>query len=311
MNLTERTDGEINRMINHLASVQSDDGSWHFCAESGPMTDAYMIMLLKTLEWEDDRIMNQLADRLLKKQDEKGFWKLYHDENEGNLSATIEACFALLYLQKITPDDPRVTQAKQYIRSKGGLGKAEILTKVMLALHGQYPWHNPFMMPLELLLPTNFPINIFELSPHARVHIIPVLIAAHFQYAVNNEHIPDLSELLLNPKTLNPDPNYRKGLLKNIVSECLRKLFTLPLHLRDKAIEQAEQFMLHRIEGDGTLYSYFSATFLMIYALRAFGYDKRHPIIINAINGLKGLLFPLSDGTLHQQNFPPPFGILL
>ncbi|GIO33367.1 hypothetical protein J2TS6_45080 [Paenibacillus albilobatus] len=37
--------------------------------------------------------------------------------------------------------------------------------------------------------------------------------------------------------------------------------------------------MLERIEGDGTLYSYASATFFMIYALLGLGYRPDSPVI--------------------------------
>ena len=41
--------------------------------------------------------------------------------------------------------------------------------------------------------------------------------------------------------------------------------------------------MQEHIEPDGTLYSYFSTTFLMIFALLALGYAKNDLLIINAL----------------------------
>jgi len=48
--------------------------------------------------------------------------------------------------------------------------------------------------------------------------------------------------------------------------------------------------MLARIEEDGTLYSYFTTTFLMVFALLALDYPRDHPVIVKAVNGLKGMV---------------------
>ena len=58
--------------------------------------------------------------------------------------------------------------------------------------------------------------------------------------------------------------------------------------------------MLERIEPDGSLYSYFTSTFLMIYAFIALGYEKDHPIIVNAINSLKANICS-SDNDFYTQ----------
>ncbi len=61
--------------------------------------------------------------------------------------------------------------------------------------------------------------------------------------------------------------------------------------------------MLERIEPDGTLYSYASCTFLMIFALLALGYDKQHPVITRAVRGLTAMVCS-SDGKMFLQNSP-------
>nr|WGD91965.1 hypothetical protein P5629_14815 [Bacillus subtilis]WGE06840.1 hypothetical protein P5658_16405 [Bacillus subtilis] len=48
--------------------------------------------------------------------------------------------------------------------------------------------------------------------------------------------------------------------------------------------------MLDRIEKDGTLYSYASATIYMVYSLLSLGVSRYSPIIRRAITGIKSLV---------------------
>lgn len=61
--------------------------------------------------------------------------------------------------------------------------------------------------------------------------------------------------------------------------------------------------MLQRIESDGTFYSYASSTILMVFALLALDYDRQHPIITKAIQGLTALQCQ-SDHKTTIQNSP-------
>ena len=66
----------------------------------------------------------------------------------------------------------------------------------------------------------------------------------------------------------------------------MEELIGLPKQIQELAVDKTKQYMLERIEPDGTLYSYFSSTFLLIFALLSLGYKKDHPTIIHAVNGL-------------------------
>lgn len=92
-----RVNDTITYLVHTLRKVQIDDGSWHYCFDCGPMTDAYMIILLRTLNDQDEKFIIKLVQRLLSIQNKNGAWTLFADEKEGNLSATIEAYYALLY----------------------------------------------------------------------------------------------------------------------------------------------------------------------------------------------------------------------
>ncbi|WP_163530047.1 squalene--hopene cyclase [Halobacillus ihumii] len=299
--MEERMKAEINHLIEMLQDRQTEDGSWRFCFEGPPMTDAYMIILLRSLEINDEELIHQLAHRIQSKQCENGTWKLYEDEEEGNLSATIEAYYALLYSGYKQQEDLDMRMAKQFIMKKGGLNQATSLTKMMLAVTGQLPWPKFFPVPIEMiLLPQSFPINFFDFVGYARVHMAPMLIVADQKFVLKGKETPNLSHLL-NHRVSDNDyfEEFRSGSM-SFITQSIKRLIGLPSELHRMALEKANRFMIGRIEPNGTLYSYFSATFLMIFSLLALGYSKDDPVIQNAVRGLKSL----QCSNDHIQNSP-------
>ncbi|GIM47988.1 sporulenol synthase [Collibacillus ludicampi] len=300
---------EIDRLVSLLKKSQSQDGSWRYCFELGSMTEAYMIILLRTLMIHDEDLIRKFAERIIQKQEKNGAWKLFYDEKEGNLSATIEASYALLFSGYREKSDENMRAAREFILSKGGITEAKLLTKVMLALTGQFPWPHRFLVPVEImLLPHHFPLHFFDFVGYARVHVAPILIVMDRKFSIKTKKTPDLSDLYSKPFRFGNEPFFtnqqqtRSQSIYTIIKDWLRKLPYLPQHMHTLALRAAERFMLNRLEVDGTLYSYFSATFLMIFALLALGYSHRHPVIIRAIEGLKTLAFETNGQTLMQNS---------
>jgi sporulenol synthase len=295
---------EINRLVERLQEKQSKDGTWRFCFEGSPMTDSYMIILLRSLGINDEDFIRKLASRLEAKQSENGAWKLFADEKDGNLSATVEAYYALLYSGYKQKNE--MEQARQFIISQGGIDKVNSLTKIMLGVTGQYPWPKHFPVPIEIiLLPQSLPINFFDFSGYARVHMAPILIVADQKFVLKRNNTPDLSELetkrVLEGMSFEEFRTYEARSFISLIEQSIEKLIGLPSKLHQQALTHAKRYMLDRIEPDGTLYSYFSATFLMIFALLSQGNSKDDPVIKNAIKGLKTLVCQ-TDGHIHIQN---------
>jgi sporulenol synthase len=67
------------------------DGSWAYPFDTDISTDAYTIILLRTLEIDDEELIEGLCRRILSKQQKHGAWKLFYDEGEGNVTSTSEA----------------------------------------------------------------------------------------------------------------------------------------------------------------------------------------------------------------------------
>ena len=123
-------------------------------------------------------------------------WKLFYDEGDGNLSSTIEAYYALLYSGYVSEDDTRLLAAKKYIVANGGIERAHMFTKIMLALTGQYIWPSYFPIPIEIvLLPLHFPVNYYDISVVGRANLAPIMILSDNKYVRKTQRSPNLTNL--------------------------------------------------------------------------------------------------------------------
>lgn len=297
--MKERVESEINRIVHLLQGNQSPDGAWRFCLESGPLTDAYMIILLRSLHIDDEEFISGLAQRIAALQMENGMWKLFHDEEEGNLSATVEAYYALLFAGHSKRDEEHMLAARQQILAQGGLSQTSMLTKLLLSLTGQIPWDAHVPIPIEaMLLPRWAPLHFFDFVGYARVHIAPILILTDRKLVIQTGRTPDISELRI-PSTADHH-SFAARYFQKRIEDVIRFLpYTAQIH--QEALNQAKHFMLKRLEADGTLYSYLTSTVLMIFALLALGYPKSHPIITRAVAGLKAIACH-RNGQIHMQD---------
>lgn len=300
--MRDRVYKEMNRIANQLVHDQSGDGAWHYPFETGIASDCSMIILLRTLEIKDEEeFIKELVQRIAGKQQEDGSWKLFHDQEKGNLTSTVEAYYALLYSGYRNPKDEDIQAARRFIMANGGATEVHMFLKILLALTGQCAWpHFPINIEV-MLLPDTFPINLFDLSVYGRANIIPFLILANTNFRRRTQKSPDLSDLFLKRNvrffTVEQEEEAR-----SVITLIKQGISALKYHgnLRELTLYRAEKYMLDRIEPDGTYLNYFSTTTLMIYALLARGYSNTHPVITRAVQGLKAMTCRI-DGELHCQ----------
>ncbi|EZH65362.1 squalene-hopene cyclase [Bacillaceae bacterium JMAK1] len=291
----------IDQLIQSIRADQSEDGSWRYPLESGTFTDAYMIILLRTLEREDETLIRGLAERLIEKQEPNGAWKLFADDNTGNVTNTVEAYYALLYSGYYREDDERMKKARQFIMKSGGIQKTAFLTKIVLTLTGQYKWPSFFPFPIELILvPDFFPINLYSMSVYGRAHVVPLILAADQKLQVKTSRSPDLSDLFASRGEEDwPEADEWERMHTSIVQRA-KRLIRAPQELHLLARSRAKLYMTNGIEEDGTLFSYFTSTMFMIFGLLALGHSKDDPLIEDALEGLYGFQTTI-DGHPHIQ----------
>ncbi|WP_407948921.1 terpene cyclase/mutase family protein [Peribacillus faecalis] len=284
---------------NRLSTRQSEEGSWQFNFEGPILTDCFMIIVLRSLNMETEMI-RKLLKRLVSLQNENGSWSIYSDEKNGNLSATIQAYTAMLISDEYDRSHKSMKKAETFISANGGLKKAHFMTKMILAVNGLYAYPSYFYFPMTyFLIPPFIPLNMYNCSNYARVHMTPIIIAMNKKFSIKHDVDTSFYTQQPNESWFREDRDY----WTNYFIDTMKSIALTPLHLHKAGYKSAEKLMLDRIEKNGTLYSYASASFYMIYALMALGYEKQHPIFQKAIKGILDYATDTRNG-IHIQNSP-------
>ncbi|CAM4237383.1 hypothetical protein L1N85_16715 [Paenibacillus alkaliterrae] len=205
------------------------------------------------------------------------------------METTAEACYALLCAGYYQQSDPRILLAKRFIRSRGGLSEAlSLFTQVIFAATGQAEWPRQLRIPLDFFFSKlGIGPDLFSLSGHARVHLIPTLVMANRQFVCRNAMMPDLSDLFISSsRVFTNDDTWISALNEFLSSLPLASLLSFG---SSTAMEQAEAFMLERLEPNSTLLTYSTATVLMAFSLLALNYPPDSPLISRLLLGIQSL----------------------
>lgn len=178
-------------------------GDYHWCGElfTNVTNTAEYVMLYQALGQPLEK--DALRQWFLTQQNPDGSFGFGYGE-PGNLSATIEAYFALKILGQ-DAKHPLMLKARDYACSQGGIAVSRNFTKIYLATFGLLPYEAlPQMPPEAILVPYWFPLNVYKLSSWARCVTIPLLVLLHNRpiYPLPNGTTSDndyLDELWLDP----------------------------------------------------------------------------------------------------------------
>jgi squalene-hopene/tetraprenyl-beta-curcumene cyclase len=240
-----------------------------------------------------------------------GGWPIYY-RGPANLSATIKAYFALK-VAGVSPDDPAMGAARALIRARGGPSAADVFTKILLALFGEYDWSGIPAMPVEImLLPRWSYFNLLEVSYWSRTVIVPLLILMDVKPVRRLDASRHLDELWPVPRERAslrfhrvPRPfSARTFLWKNFfigVDDCLKSWERLGVRpLRARAVDAARRWLEERLAVPGGLGGIFPAMTNAVLALRALGYPEDHPLVRGQIKEIEALGVETAQ-TLHYQ----------
>ncbi|MCL5979662.1 MAG: squalene--hopene cyclase, partial [Gammaproteobacteria bacterium] len=139
-----------------LLGLQADDGHWCFEFEADCTIPAEYILMQHYMDERDPLLERKLAVYLRSKQADHGGWPLYY-AGRFDMSASVKAYYALK-LAGDDPDAPHMRRAREAILAHGGAERANVFTRIALALFGQLPWRAVPFVPVEvMLLPRWFP----------------------------------------------------------------------------------------------------------------------------------------------------------
>ena len=92
-----------------------------------------------------------------------GGWGIWYGDG-GEISTTVEAYLALK-IAGFSPDDPRMSKAREFILARGGALKTRVFTRIFLALFGQISWDGIPLLPVEFVLLPPGPASASMNSP--------------------------------------------------------------------------------------------------------------------------------------------------
>src|ERR1022692_321173 len=280
-----------------LIARQSAQGYWLFELEADCTIPAEYIMMMHFLDEIDIRLETKIAAYLRSHQAEHGGWPLYHG-GDLNLRCTVKAYYAL----KLAGDDaqaPHMVRARAAILAHGGAARANVFTRIELALYGELPWRGVPYIPVEImLLPRWFFFHLDKVSYWSRAVMVPLIILCTRKPLAKNPRKVHIRELFIKPPDLEGDYFHdslqQGGLLGRIllvVDRLARKFDPLiPKAMRARAIREAEQWMLDRLNAEDGLGAIFPAMVNALEAMVILGYPADDPRRLTAKRALQKLL---------------------
>ena len=293
-----------------LAARQADDGHWLFELEADATIPAEYILLNHYLGDIDDPVEEKIAKYLRRVQGSHGGWPLYHD-GDFNISATVKAYYALKLVGD-DPDAPHMKRAREAVLAHGGAAKANVFTRITLALFGQVPWRAvPWMRPEAMFLPKWSPFHIEKVSYWSRTVMVPLFVLAALKPRARNPRDVSIRELFVVP------PEEQKNYLRNPTGRRIGDVLLaldrvgrlcdplFPAFLERKAIDKAMAFVKQRFNGEDGLGGIFPAMANTVMAIDALGFPRDDPDFVTARRAVDKLLVIRNDEAYCQPCMSP------
>jgi squalene-hopene/tetraprenyl-beta-curcumene cyclase len=290
-----------------ITGLQTREGFWVFELEADSTIPAEYILMLHFLGECEPALEKKIAVYLRSRQAAHGGWPLYQG-GAFDISCSVKAYYALK-LAGDNPDAPHMVRARKAILAHGGAARANVFTRITLALFGQVPWRAVPYIPVEImLLPRWFPFHLDKVSYWSRTVMVPLFILCTLKPRAQNPRQLGVAELFLTPPAQEKQyfrvPAGSAGRLARVfllIDRCARGIDPLiPRAMRRRAIARAVDWTTARLNGEDGLGAIFPA---MVNALEAFtvlGYPPDHPDRVIARRALQKLLV-VEDSSAYCQ----------
>ena len=256
-----------------LLSLQNDAGYWVFELEADCTIPAEYILMMHYMDEINVSLQAKVANFIRTQQSADGSYALYKG-GAGDISCTIKAYYALKMAGDSSQAVPML-KMRDWILAQGGAAKANVFTRIMLAMFEQLPWRGVPFIPVEImLLPKWFPFHLNKISYWARTVMVPLSILCTYKVKACNPHKIGIPELFIIPPE--QEKNYfahvKTPLGKTIlIIERLGRLTEpmIPGFVRRKATAKARDWFMVRLNGYDGLGAIFTA---MVNAYEAMDY---------------------------------------
>jgi squalene-hopene/tetraprenyl-beta-curcumene cyclase len=301
-------EGAIRAATDAILRDQRPDGHWIYELEADATIPAEYVLLVHYLaETPNLELEKKIGVYLRRIQGAHGGWPLYH-EGAFDISATVKAYFAL----KMIGDDinaPHMARAREEIQKRGGAIKANVFTRILLALYGQTSWSNiPTMPPELILLPRWFPVHLSKMSYWARTVIVPLLVLCVRQPLAKNPRGIHIDELFVPgvPAASPRAPHQSAGWSAFFaILDRVLKVMPWPKGARERAIEICRAWTTERLNGEDGLGAIYPAMANSVMMYDVLGYPPEHPDRAIARLSVEKLLIVKDDEAYCQPCVSP------
>jgi squalene-hopene/tetraprenyl-beta-curcumene cyclase len=271
----------LNAACEGLLRLQKEDGHWCFPLEADCTIPAEYVLMMHFMDEVDAELQARLARFVRGKQDSQhDGWSLYYG-GDLDLSCTVKAYYALK-LAGDSPEAPHMVRARSALLAHGGAARANVFTRIMLAMFGQIPWRGVPFVPVEIIfLPRWFPFHLSKIAYWSRTVTIPLSILCSLKTRAVNPQNVHIQELFTIPP--NEEQDYfpiRTSLNRFfLILERTASVFEpyIPPFFRRMAMRRAERWVIERLNGDSGLGGIFPAIVNAYEALAVLGYPYEHP----------------------------------
>ena len=286
-------DNAIKNAQDKLLSLQHKDGYWLFELEADCTIPAEYIMMMHYLDDIESTLQAKLAVYLRAHQSADGSYPLFLG-GAGDISCSVKVYYALK-MAGDQPEELHMARLRDYILSQGGAAKANVFTRIALAIFEQLPWRGVPFIPVEImLLPSWFPFHIDKVSYWSRTVMIPLFILCTLEAKAKNPLNIDILELFV----VHPDKEMHyfpeRGLLNKFflfldaLGRKSRILVTDKMH--QTAVTKAKNWFTERLNGEDGLGGIFPAMVNAYQAMLLLGMPADHEQVITARKAIDKLL---------------------
>lgn len=283
----------IERAQTKLLSLQNPNGYWVFELEADCTIPAEYIMMMHYLDDINEELQGKIAVYLRSRQSEDGSYPLFTG-GPGDISCSVKVYYALKMAGDAI-DAPHMVKLREWILGQGGAARANVFTRIALAIFQQLPWRGVPYIPVEVMLfPKWFPFHLDKVSYWSRTVMVPLFILCTLKAKAKNPRNVNILELFV----VHPDLEQHYFPERTFLNKCFLALDKLgrvtepliPAGMRKRAIDKALDWFTERLNGEDGLGAIFPAMVNAYEAMLLLGMPHEHPNVQIARKAIDKLL---------------------
>ncbi len=291
-----------------LLSLQHPDGYWVFELEADCTIPSEYIMMMHYLDDINVELQEKLAVYIRSRQADNGSYPLFTG-GPGEISCSVKSYYALK-MAGDSIDAPHMVKLREWILSQGGAAKANVFTRIALAIFEQLPWRGVPYIPVEIMLfPKWFPFHLDKVSYWSRTVMVPLFILCTLKAKAKNPHKISVLELFVT----HPDEEQHYFPERTLLNKCFLVLDKLgritspliPETMHQRAIQKALDWFTERLNGEDGLGGIFPAMVYAYEAMLLLGMPHDHPNVVTARKSIDKLLVIKEDHAYCQPCLSP------